>query len=191
MNPFALLKQIGSTPSGGGDGIRVTRTLNIVSDLRTAAGLVLTAATSPAVLAVETNGLIVSAAATVNTLGSFNFAIPRDYDRTADQFRIAVLANSGGATDTPTLNATIYRKRAGAALTADAAPTASAAIPGLAAPAAIAAQVFIVSNSKGFRGGDVLTINLTSAAHTTDTIQIYGVEVQYRSAIVFDNADLR
>jgi hypothetical protein len=178
MNPFQFLKQMNSLPPPGGDGIRVERQLNPIADLRTTAGLVLTAATTPAVVAAETNALVVQAVASSNVLGSFVLAVPKDYDIVKDELTIRVVAQMGGATDTPTLNASAFRKRAGAALSAGLTTVASAALSNA------AKEVTITVSGNGLRQDDMLTINLTSGAHTTDAINIYGVDVVYRSSIV-------
>lgn len=185
MNPYQFLKELNQLPPPGGDGYKATRPLNPIADLRTAAGLVLTAGTTPAVVAVETNFLAVQAAASSNVLGSFVFHIPRDYDEVADVLELHVLAQMGGATDVPTLGATAYRKREAVALSSVINATASAAL------AVTASSAKILLSGKGLKGGDSLTINLTSAAHTTDAINIYSVSPVYKSALVFTDIKLR
>lgn len=185
MNPFQYLKQMNSLPPPGGDGIRVEAGLNPISDLRTAAGLVLTAATTPAVVAAETNALVVQAVASSNVLGSFVWAVPKDYDNVKDELSIRIVAQMGGATDTPTLNATAYRKRAGAALTAALTSVVSGALSNA------AKEVTIGLSGNGLKPDDVLTINLTSGAHTTDAINEYSVDLVFRSSIVTSDVTQR
>lgn len=174
----------------GGDGIRREVALNHVADLRTAAGLVLTAATAPSVAAAETNALTVQAAASSNVLGSFVFKVPKDYDRVADELTIRVFCNSGGTTDAPTLSCTAYNKRPGTALSATLTAVASAAIPKTTATTS-EAEVTIGLSKNLVRHDDIITINLTSGAHTTDAILIYGVSVVYRGNIVFSASSAR
>lgn len=181
MNPYQFLKELAGLPAGG-DGIRVEKGLNPISDLRTAAGLVLTAATTPAVVAAETNALVVQAVASSNVLGSFVFAVPKDYDKTKDELTIRVVAQSGGTTDTPTLNCTAYNKRAATALSAALTSVASGAVPNSTAKAA---EVSISLSGNRLLPDDVLTINLTSGAHTTDAINVYSLDIVYRSNVVF------
>lgn len=185
MNQYQFLKQLGNIPRPGGDGVKVSRPINPIAGLRTAAGLVLTGATAPSVQALETNALGVQAAASSNVLGSFVFELPGDYDNVADKLEIVVKAVSGGATDTPTLNATAYSKRAGVALTSALTSVASAAI------SATASAVTIKLSGNSLQGGDTLTINLVSGAHTTDTVSIFSVAVHYKSAIVFSDPSAR
>lgn len=192
LSPDNFLVHIKNLVTGGGvsgttrnpaidSGFSVSRPLNIPADLRTAAGLTLTAATAPTIAASETNGLSVNSVASATALGTFVFQIPKDYDEQTDEFRINFMAAMGGATDTPTVTATIYRKRAGAALSADLAPTASAAL------SATSAWRTINANGKGLRAGDSLVINLVTGAHTTDAVALYAAEVTYRSTLVSAN----
>lgn len=182
MNQYQFLKQLSQIPTPGGDGVRVTSRIDILA-LRTAAGLVLDASTTnPRVAASETNALVVSAVASSNVLGSFVYEVPKDYDTVADELKINVVVASGGATDAPTLNASVYRKRAGLALTAALTTVASAAVP---SSAAFAAERTITVSGNGLKPGDVLTIDLTTGAHTTDAINLSNVEVQYKGSIVF------
>lgn len=193
MNPYQFLRELaglptGASPGGGGDGVRHEIQLNCIADLRTTAGLVLTAATTPSVEALETNALGVQAAASSNVLGTFLFDIPKDYDPSRDELTIRVVAVSGGTTNTPTLNATIYQSRAGKALSSALTTVASAAIP---ISTAHPAEVSIGVSGNSLRADDVLTVNLTSGAHTTDTVNIYSVDMVYRSNIVFTDMATR
>jgi hypothetical protein len=185
MSPFQFLKQLKNVPSAGGDGVRIEKQFNPIADFRTAAGLVLTAATSPAVVAVETNALVVSAIAPNTPLGSFVFAVPKDYDQVADELTIRLIVQMSGATDTPTTNATAYRKRAGSALSAALTSVASAAA------GATSAELSITLSGNGLRPDDMLTINLVSGAHATDTMNVYGCDVVYKSNVVFYDTTAR
>jgi hypothetical protein len=183
LNQYQFLKQLGGIPKPGGDGVRVSRNL-FPADLTTAAGLTLTAATVPTIANVETNGIAIVAAASGTANGSFNFVVPEDYDEVADELKLVLLVVSGGTTNTPTQTATAYRKRAGAALTAALTVVASSAIP---TSTAKAAERTIVLSGNSLQAGDVLTVNLVSGAHTTDTVVIHSVSVQYKSSIVFND----
>lgn len=183
-----FLSHIKALVTGGGrdsagnakmdSGFLVSKALNLASDLRTAAGLTLTAATVPAVLLTETNGMTVAIAASQTAGGSFTFQVPHDYDEATDELKIRVMAGMDGATDVPTLDATIYRKKAGVALSADLNPDASSAL------AAATAWKTIDASGLGLVRDDVLTINLVSGAHTTNAVSIHAVELQYRSTLV-------
>lgn len=159
-------------------GFSVVRPLSPPVDLRTAAGLVLTAATAPSVIVTETNGLTVVSAASGTALGSFTFQIPKDYDENTDELKLNFVAGMDGATDTPTVNATVYRKRAGVALSANLAPVASAAL------AQSSALKTIDISGKSMLAGDYLTINLVTGAHTTNNVSLHSLEVSYRSTLV-------
>ena len=121
---------------------------------------------------------------------AFNFSVPQDYDESADKLRIRALCSmDGGTTDTVYLDAEIYRKRAGAAASADLDPTAETT----AIPSAVASAAWSEVNADGnsLQGGDQLTINLKTGAHTTDGIIIYGIEVVYAADIVYFDEDDR
>lgn len=187
MSPAQFLKQIGNLPRFGKDAFRRVKSINIISDLRTTAGLVLTAATVPTVAAVETNAVAIVAAAGGTANGTFTFVVPDDYADQSDELKIRLLVVSGG-TDVPTQTCTAYRKRAGAALTAALTVVASAAIP---TATAKAAERIIDLSSNSLLAGDVLTINLVSGAHATDSVIIHGIQVQYKSGLVFADPTTR
>lgn len=188
MNVANFLTRVKDLVMGGGrdsagnakldSGFLVTDALKLPGDLTTIDGLTLTAATVPAVLRTETNGMTVAGAASSTALGSFTYQVPRDYDEATDEFKIRVLAGMDGATDTPTLDATVYRKRAGVALSADLNPSASAAL------AAATAWKTIDGSGKALKRDDVLTVNLLSGAHTTNALSVHAIEIVYRSTLV-------
>ena len=190
------------TGLGGGDGQKRDIDLNPIADLRTAAGLVLTGATAPSVQALETNALGVQVAAGATAAGSYVFDIPQDYDPSqrpagavttpaaaaGDFFQIHVKAISGGTTNAPTLNATIYSSRSGKALGSALTTQASQAInKSTAHPATV---VIDVSGNK-LLPGDTLTVNLTTAAHATDAVNIYSVRMVYMGHLVVTNMAIR
>lgn len=185
MNPFNFLRRLNAIPFPAGEGVLVERPLNILADIRTIVGLVLTGATSPPLAAIETNGLAIVVAANQTAAGTFTFVVPGDYDSVADILTFPILVNSSGATNNPTLDGTVYRKRAGAALSADLDPLVSAAIPATIAPTTSQAIRVVSMSGKACRAGDVLTVNIFTAAHTTDAVNIFSISVVYRSSIVF------
>jgi hypothetical protein len=187
MNPQNFLKQLGEIPNKMSDGIR--RSIEIkLHDLRTSTGLVLDATTTnPRLAALEVNhqGLQFLAGSVAPFI--FNFTVPVDYDETADVLDIRVLANSAGNTDGPTLSAQVFRKRRLTALSADLAPAATAAIPKSAAPAAIGDYNVIKVRSKGIKAGDILTITVFPSAHATDAVNVYGIDINFRSTVAAYN----
>lgn len=187
MNQYQFLKQLNGIPSPGGDGIRETKTYS-PADLKTTAGLVLTAATAPTIANVETNAIAVVVAASTTAGGSFVFQVPKDYDKVADELKINVQVVSGGTTNVPTLTATAYRKRATLALTGALTVVASTAIP---TSTVGAGERTIVLSGNGLQASDTITVNLVTGAHTTDTVVIYTVEVLYKGSIVFYDPTLR
>lgn len=131
--------------------------------------------------AAETNLRVLSLAANTTAVGTVNFLVPRDYDEASDAFFLKLVAASAGATDTPLLTATIYRKRPGSNIATVGTFTASSNL----ASAAAALRFSVIG--KGLQRNDALTIVITSAAHTTDAVLVYGVEPSYRSTLVSYN----
>jgi hypothetical protein len=188
MNPYQFLREIAGIPTGsaqgglgGGDGIRHEIQLSPPAVLRTAAGLVLTAITTPAVVAAETNAIVVQAVASSNVLGSFTLSVPKDYDPAKDELSLRIIAQTSGTTDAPTLNASVFRKRAGVVLSSALTTVASAAVPNNTAKGG---EVIVDISNNVCLPDDVLFVNITSGAHTTDAINIYGCDILYRSNIV-------
>lgn len=124
----------------------------------------------------------VQLASSQTALGTLTFQIPRDYDESVDKLDIRFLANSAGDTDVPTIDATMYRKRAGAALSSDIDPTISAAVN---SNTTKAGWVEVRSHSDSWQAGDAVTIILASSAHTTDALNVYGLEVVYASDLAY------
>lgn len=195
MNPYQFLRELAGLPTGsangglgGGDGIRHEIQLSPPAIFRTAAGLVLTAATAPAVVAAETNAVVVQAAASSNVLGSFTVSVPKDYDPAKDELSLRIIAQTSGTTDAPTLNATVYRKRAGTALSTALTTVASLAVPNSTVKAG---ELTVDVSNNLCLPDDVLFVNITSGAHTTDAINIYGCDILYRSNIVLTDMAAR
>lgn len=170
--------------NGAGQGVGFIRSYTVpLQSLRTAAGLTLTAATNPLIAALETNFIGLQWASSDSTKAQLNFTVPLDYDENSDTITLAILVNSAGTTDSPTLSANVYKKSAGAALSADLAPAASAAIPKTTAATAAAVRTITISG-KGIKAKDVLTILIAPGAHTTDAVNVYGIDIQYKSTLV-------
>lgn len=170
--------------SRGGVGYLKTKDINLLADLRTSGGLTLTAGTNPLVASLETNALGVQWAAGDSTKGSFQFAVPIDYDQGSDTLILSMIVNSAGNTNAPTITANIYNKRSAAALSADLAPAASVAIPKSATAATAASEVTITLQGAGLKAGDVLTILLAPGTHATDAVNLYGMSVRFYSSLV-------
>jgi len=141
-----------------------------------AAGLIPTASTEPSRESLETNfeGLVVSSSQTA--LGDLTFVVPRNYDKAKDRLRVRFLCNAGGDTDTITIDATLFRKRAGAALSSDLGPTISGSVN---SNTAKAGWVEVKADGLSLEPGDAVTFVFTTSAHTTDALNVYGVEVVY------------
>lgn len=139
-------------------------------------GLIPTASTEPSRESLETNfeGMVVSSSQTA--AGDLTFMVPRDYDKSKDYMAVRFLASSGGDTNTPTIDATLFRKRAETALSSDLDPDISAAVNNSTTDAG---WVEVVASGLDLDPGDAITWVFTTSAHTTDALDIYAVEVVY------------
>jgi plastocyanin len=165
---------------------RATLTLH---DLHLASGAPLAADSgNPMYATLETYFEGVQLASSQTSLGSLTFMVPRDYDATVDKLRVRFLANSAGDTNTPTIDATLYRKRSGAALSADLDPTISAAVN---SNTNKAGWVEIKAESLDLEPGDAVTFLFTTSAHTTDALNVYALEVVYFGDLAYYEEDER
>jgi hypothetical protein len=181
MNPATFLQNCDRVITGHGFR-RVIQGLNINSLRLATGGILAVDSGNPQRRTLETYFEGVRLASSQTDLGSLTFQIPRDYDESVDKLYIRFLANSGGDTNTPTIDAAMYRKRAEAALSADIDPTISGAVNNNTNKAD---WVEIVSEDDGWKAGDAVTCLFTSSAHTTDNLEIYGLEVVYASDLVY------
>lgn len=180
MNPGTFLQHIQSIIIGNG----FLRTISGISirDLTEDAGNLLTTGTTPPIAAVETNAFAVVQAASTTFLGELTFTIPWDYDISQDHLKFNIFCQSAGDTDTPTIDATLYRKRDSAALSSDLDPTISAAVN---TNTANADRVTVDATGLDFQGGDVIQLRLITSAHTTDALNVFAIDVEYRSTLVY------
>ena len=179
MNPAVFLKNLERIVTGHGFK-RVLHGIDLFS-LRDSDGTILTGATEPKRASLETNfeGVVSTAGQTDG--GTLTFAIPRDYDQTVDKLRIRFLCQSAG-TDVPTIDATMYRKRPGAAISSDLDPTISAAINSV---TALAEWVEINCDSQGMRPGDAVHFDFTLSTHGSHDANIYALEIEYWSDLAY------
>jgi hypothetical protein len=187
LNAGTFLKRLEGTITGFGFKREIAG-LGI-NQLRLADGApLLSGSGNPNYASLETSyeGVVLPSSQTA--LGTLTFKIPRDYDKSNDELLIRFLANSAGDTNTPTIDATMYRKRAGAALSSDLDPTISDAVN---SNTDIADWVEIDASDLGMEAGDAVTLIFASSAHTTDALNVYEIEVIYRSDLVYNEGDER
>lgn len=138
----------------------------------------------------ETNARVLKIEETVDSVGNLVIKVPLDYDEASDTLKVRVLASQlTVSTDNDVeLDAEVYRKRAGVALTADLNPTA----PGTVLSTTEQWVEFDLSGNTFLRD-DVLTVELiTNGANDTNAeeVLIHDVEVLYRSCLVsYDRED--
>ena len=182
LNPATFLSRLQYVVTGSGFK-RIIQGLNINS-LRDSDGTPLEAdsTTDPERGAIETSFLGVICDSGTTEVGTLTFMIPRDYDEGIDKLHVRFLVNSAGDTNTPTIDAAMYRKRAEAALSSDIDPTISAAVNNNTAKAD---WVEVVSEDDGWKPGDAITCVFTASAHSTDDLHVYGLEVVYASDLVY------
>ena len=187
LNPATFLKRLESIVTGDGFK-RVIQGVNI-NTIRSGDGIIPTASTHPGRVAVETSFDALTSDANQTALGQLTFQIPRDYDATVDKLDFRFLAQMAGDDDDDiTIDAAMYRKRAGAALTADLDPTISGAINTL---TELADWVEVRSHGDEWQPGDAVCIDFTASTHANDAIHVYGIEVVYASDLAYYNDDER
>jgi len=152
-----------------------------IGSLRDSDGTILTGATEPKRASLETTFEGVVSTAGQTDLGTLQFVIPGDYDATNDVLKVRFLAQSAG-TDVPAIDATLYRKREGAAISSDLGPTISGAINTV---TALADWVEIDCSGLSLLPGDAISMDFTLDAHASHDADIYGLEVIYSSDLVY------
>ena len=164
-----------------GNGFK--KSVDVIGIFRDTNGAPLTNATTPAITALETNARGIQVASSATLVGELIWQVPRDYDQTNDYLRLRFLASSGGDTNTPAIDATVYRIRAGAAISSDLDPTISASVNN---DTTDKDWVEINIDGKSLQPGDVLSIIVSTEAHTTDAVDVYGAEFVYKSDLVYN-----
>ena len=179
MNPATFLKNTERIVTGQGFK-KVIPGIGL-SALKTSAGLELTASTAMKRASFETVFEGVASASGTTDGGSLQFVIPRDYDETVDKLKVRFLCQSAG-TDVPTIDAAMYRKREGVAISSDLDPTISGAIN---TATVLADWVEINCDGLGMHAGDAVHMDLTWSAHASHDANMYGLEVEYHSDLVY------
>lgn len=133
----------------------------------------------------ETNAWVTRWAAGDTAIKTLAIRLPREYSQTGDVCKLGLLTEMGGSTDTPVLDAAVYRKRPGSALSTDLDPTASDAASDT------SAWLYIDASSKSNKAGDVLFFDITPGTHGTDTVNVYAAELMFSSCLVPYDRDLR
>ena len=173
------------------DGEGYKRSIDVTEQIKGSAGAVLTGTTTNAgVGAIETNydGILCDASGTA--VLSLKMLVPRDYDAQKDYMAVRFLAKMGGDTDSAiTIDAACFQKEEATALSSDLDPTVSGAIN---TNTENAGWVEVVADGLGLTPGAGLYWEFTTDAHTSDAIDIYAVEVEYYSDLVYhDTTDRR
>lgn len=190
MNPATFLQNCDRIITGY--GFKRSIPINFGNCRRHSSGAPLDATVSEAgldMLDTSSEGLIIFIDEGETDMLIFDFIVPQDYDESSDKLRIrALMSTDAVGTDEVYLDARIYRKRAGAALSADLDPTAETTV--VPATVATAAWSEVNADDLDMQGGDCLTIELLTGAHAADGLLIYGIEVVYSACLVyFDEAD--
>lgn len=187
MTPANFLPGIKNIPNPGGSGILRRVSVPLAAILGAAgANPGAIAAGAFGFKAVETNGLALAWNGEDVTEVLVETVVPVDYDAESDELKLRLLVQMGGATDTPALTADVFRKRAGAALSAD------LAVANTEDASATASWLVLDISGKGLQAGDVVQVFVTPEdAHDTDALHLYGVEWEYRGVIVNYDADNR
>ena len=189
VNPATFLKRCGSIITG--DGFKREIQGIDINSLRLEDGApLLSGSGNPAYVSLETNFEGIQLPNSETDLGTLTFKIPRDYDQSLDYLRVRFLVNSAGDTDTPSIDSNMYRKRAGAALSGDLDPTISAVVP---TNTVKAAWREINADGQSMQPGDGVSFDISTGGTrgTNDALNIYSIEVIYKSDLVYFDPDDR
>jgi|GEM_PF-2911303 len=135
----------------------------------------------------ETNARVLQVENGVDTIGNIRYVVPRDYDEAVDSLKLRVLASVlGVATDGDVqLDAEVYVKKAGVALSADKNPDKPATV------LAVAEQwVEFDLSGYGLKRDDIVYIKLITDGHNDtvgEEVQVHDLELVYRSTLVSYN----
>jgi hypothetical protein len=119
------------------------------------------------------SGLVVTWAASNSDPVLFQTPLPPDLDTAAD-IVVHLRAKSGGATDTPTIASDSYFNEGDTKV-----EDASAAVG-----ATFAENTITIAAADVPAGAQTLTVELTPGAHTTDTVVVSAIWVEYKRAIL-------
>ena len=181
FNPATFLKNTERIITGQGFK-RVLQGIDLdVLKLATGGPLVVDSG-NPMRKVLETYAVGVQLANNQTDLGSLTFQVPRDYDKSVDKLYVRFLAQSAGATNTPTIDATLFQKKEVTAISADLGPTISGATN---TSTAKADYVEVKAEGLGLVPGAAVTFFFTTSAHATDALNIYALEVVYYSDLVY------
>jgi hypothetical protein len=160
------------------------------------AALIFNAANSSGGMTVSSVPVIATPAGTNPPIGTFSFAIPRDYDEASDHLSIFVEANSTNADAAITLTGTATVAPIASQLTTstaivavtETAVTATAPFTAAALNVKQNVQVFALNFSGyGLKRNDIVSVALAYAGTTTGTDYVYSVFRHYDSTIVSYN----
>lgn len=151
---------------------------------------------SSTTLITDTQGLRALQTNTNLTVATWGFVVPRDYDQAQDKFRVRIFAAMTGNTDTPVLTLTASTLLpAGTLNSSNTLNTTNTLVSTGAATGSTVTQLspltisstlsstqavyeFELSGMGLFRD-QVVSLKLTTSAHTTDKVNIYGFNVVY------------
>ena len=172
-----LLDQLTHMTPEGGNGIIVRKPLSVydVHLQSTGAALTTTLTTNPGYDKVSTNLTALSWAAGVVVEAGLHLLVPTDYDKTLDELKLRLRARMAGATDTPSIDAKVWKD---SAATTDLNPTKTAAL------GASLAWVELDLSGKSLSYGEGLQFALFPEAHGTDAVEVLAMELEYRSMVV-------
>jgi len=119
------------------------------------------------------SGLVVTWAASNNDPVLFQVPLPPDIDTSADLV-IHLRAKSGGSTDTPVISADAYFNEGDTKIEDD-----SAALG-----ASYAEKTITIAAADIPAGAQTLTVELTPGAHTTDTVVVSAIWIEYTASLL-------
>jgi hypothetical protein len=181
MGPGTFLQHIKDIVTGNGFLKSRQIPLKSVHLFSSGAALTTTLTSNPGPDKFDTNITGLSWAADKVVKAGIDLAIPMDYDESQDHCKLRFRAKmAAGGTDTPGLDAVAYHEDDGAT---DLDPTISADL------STTLATVEIDLSGNAFSAGDAVSVGVFPEAHSSEAVQVYSIELEYRSTLVYFDKD--
>lgn len=181
MGPGTFLQHIKDIVTGNGFLKSIQIPMISVHLFSSGAPLTTTLSTNPGQDKFDTNITGLSWASGKVVKAGIDLAIPMDYDESQDHCKLRFRAKMDGGTDTATaLDAVAYHEDDG---TADLDPTISDDL------STTLATVEIDLSGNSFSAGDAVSVGVFPETHANDAVQVYSMELEYRSTLVYFDKD--
>jgi len=131
---------------------------------------------------------IISTQPAATYIGAYSFVVPRDYDQQTDYLRLRLMLKMNGATDTPSISTGVSTFAIGSTT-----PTFFSTVVGVSGTYSSTASSTLSQTLQEFEfdvpqaalvSNEVVVFSLSTSAHTTNSVYIYGASATYPSCTV-------